>query len=198
VGKQWAATLLVGALIAAACGTSSSKSGSEPARRPGVVLTTPTTRQAPATTSSTVPAYSFDDSVPPPRLINTGTDYVAILKSIESYGNWLAAHHPDPSLVHNIIARGTREFELFSRDLVRLRDNHRRATETLGGASTYTVVSVDRDAFSARAVEDVKFHRAVDPDGRVTSEVRYAKPTTYLIVAVRARGHWYFVSQDEQ
>jgi hypothetical protein len=163
-----------------------------------VVGTTPTTRRAPTTTTTTVPAYSFDDSVPPPKLVNTGTDYVAILKSIESYGNWLAADHPDASLVSNIIAGGTREYELFSRDLVRLRANHRRATETLGSPSRYTVLSVEPAAFSARAVEDITFHRAVDPEGHVTSEVRYSKPTTYLIVAVRTRGRWYFASQDEQ
>ena len=33
-------------------------------------------------------------SVAPARLVNTGTDYVTILKSLERYGNWLGAHHP--------------------------------------------------------------------------------------------------------
>jgi len=191
--------LVVGALFAGACGTTKSDARAETPVHPGVIPRTPSTQPPPRTTPSTsVPAYSFDGSVPPPKLVNTGTDYVAILKSIESYGNWLAAYHPDPSLVHNIIAAGTREYELLSRDLARLRDNHRRATETLGSPSKYALISVSHDAFTARVIEDIRFHRAIAPTGRVTSQVTFSRPTTYLILAVRSGERWFFAAQDER
>ncbi len=185
---------MAGAVFAGACGGAGSKStGTKPAH-PGVVLTTPTSR--PPSTTTTVPAYSFDDSVPPPRLINTGTDYVAILKSLSAYGNWLAAHHPDPALVANIVAPGTRQRELFSRDLQRLRANNKREVEVRGKPSNYTILNATSHAFSAEVVEDVLTQHTVLPTGQVTSEVRYARPTTYRMLAVAARGRWLFASID--
>ena len=60
------------------------------ARQPPALRPTTTTRR-PAT-----PLYSFDNSVPPPKLINTGTNYKQILQSLLDYGNWISAHRPDP------------------------------------------------------------------------------------------------------
>jgi hypothetical protein len=107
VGKQWAATLVIGALLAGACSAAKAASDGESPGHPGVVLTTPTARPSPTTTATTVPAYSFDNSVPPPPLLNTGTDYVAIIKSLQAYGDWTTSHLPDPKLVDRFVARGT-------------------------------------------------------------------------------------------
>jgi len=197
VGKQWAAGLVLAALLAGGCGTSRSDSRGTTPGHPGVVLTTPTTRWAnTTTTSTTVPVYSFDGSVPPPKLVNTGTNYVAILRSLSAYGNWLAAHRPDPTLVRNIVAPGTRQYELFSRDLMRLRASKKRAIETLGEPTKYTVISVRKDAVSVRVVEDVRTQQSIDARARVTSEVRFARPTTYLSLIILSHGHWYYASDE--
>jgi hypothetical protein len=189
---------VTGALLAGACGTTSkSDAQGETPSHPGAAPTTPTTRRVMTTTvPTTVPAYSFDDSVPPPKLINTGTDYVAILKSLSAYGNWLAAHRPDPALVSDIVAPGTRQHELFTRDLMRLRDSNKRAVELLGAPTTYSILSARRDAVSARVVEDIKFQRSIDASGRVTSEVKFAHPTTYRSLLVLSRGRWYYAADE--
>jgi hypothetical protein len=151
---------------------------------------------SPSTTST--PAYSFDDSVPPPELINTGTDYVAILESLNRYAYWLDAHHPDPALVSTIVATGTKQHELLALDLVRLRDNHLRLIEKVGNRPTrFTILSRTPNAFSARVVQDVRVHQTVEPHGRVTSRVRFTEPTTYLILVVLKRGRWYLAALDE-
>jgi hypothetical protein len=151
---------------------------------------------SPSTTST--PEYSFDDSVPPPELINTGTDYVAILESLNRYAYWLDAHHPDPALVSTIVATGTKQHELLALDLVRLRDNHLRLIEKVGNRPTrFTILSRTANAFSARVVQDVRVHQTVEPHGRVTSRVRFPEPTTYLILVVLKRGRWYLAALDE-
>jgi hypothetical protein len=158
------------------------------------VATASTTTVAPAAT----PEFSFDESVPPPKLVNTGTDYVAILKSLGAYGNWLAAHRPEPARVSTIIAAGTTLHDRFAGDLTRLRDNGKRLIEELGRPSEYTIISTRPTAFSAKSVEDVLAHRTVVASGRVTSEERRTSPTTYLMLVVLVRGHWYLASNEVQ
>jgi hypothetical protein len=82
------------ALILAGCGASADASDGNPTAK-----STSTTTVAPTTTTTVPPPYSFDGSVPPPKLVNTGTDYEAIYRSLSEYGDWLLAHQPDASLV---------------------------------------------------------------------------------------------------
>jgi hypothetical protein len=170
------------------------------AQRPGPASTA-RPRPVPAPTTTTpgpVPAFSFDQSVPPPRIVNTGTDYVAILESLERYGNWLGAHRPDPALALTTVTPGTQLLANYTHDLVNLRDNSVRIIEKLNGPTTYTILSKTPDAFSARVVENISVHQTVDRSGRVTSERRFVGPTTYLDVVVRSHGRWYFAASDIQ
>jgi hypothetical protein len=185
---------VVGALLAGACGTSKSDSRGEMPGHPGVVLTTPTTRPAPTTTSTTVPAYSFDDSVPPPKLVNTGTDYVAILKSLDAYSNWLAAHRPRPALVDAFVAAGTRLHDSYVKTLTALHDRSERLLELRNGTDTYTIVSATQNAVSANVVQRITLHRVVDSVGRVVDEARFTGETAYRVLAVKTNGRWYVAS----
>jgi hypothetical protein len=137
VGKQWAAFLAVGALVAGACGTSKSDARGETPSHPGVVLTTPTTRSSSTTTSTTVPAYSFDDSVPPPKLVNTGTEYVAILKSLLDYGDWTTAYEPSPDVVDRFITPGTKLHAAYVKTLTTLSNRGQRYIEVRAGDDKY-------------------------------------------------------------
>jgi hypothetical protein len=164
---------------------------------------TATTGRPRATTTTTAtttppPAFSFDESVPPPKLVNTGKDYVAILRSLVDYGNWLGAHRPNPTLTASIVARGTKLYDLYVQDLTRLRANSKRGIETLGGQSQFTILSVRPDAFSAKVVEDILVQKTVVASGRVTSEVHFTKPTTYLRLAVLVGGRWYLAASEIQ
>lgn len=197
--------MLVAGLIIVA--TSACSGRSTTARSSGPTATTRTSTSAAttvrpqstvttATTPTPTPEFSFDESVPPPKLVNTGTDYVAILKSLGAYGNWLAAHRPDPARVSTIIAAGTTLHDRFAGDLTRLRDNGKRLIEELGGPSEYTIISTRPTAFSAKSVEDVLAHKTVVASGRVTSEERRTAPTTYLMLVVLVHGRWYLASND--
>ncbi|MCU1468373.1 MAG: hypothetical protein JWM72_4301 [Actinomycetia bacterium] len=202
MGKRATSVLVAGIFVLGAC-SGGSKSAGPPiaSTKPNRVTSVPhaTTSVPRPTTTTSTPAYSFDDSVPPPKLINTGTNYVAILKSLESYGNWLSAHRPDPARASTILAPGSRLHDLFARDLGRLRDNGLREIEKLGARPTQSaVLSRTPSAVSMRITEDVVAHQTVDESGRVTSQVRFATPITYLILLVLVRGHWLFAADDAQ
>ncbi len=75
---SWVSFVLCAVLLAG-CGA-----GSHAAAEESDGLPTATSTTAPAPTTTTVPPpYSFDGSVPPPPLLNTGTDYEAIYRSLE-------------------------------------------------------------------------------------------------------------------
>jgi hypothetical protein len=209
VGKGGATSVLVAlAVTLGAC------SGSHRATVPPLVDATQTTtsagtaaRSAATTTTARTrtttargpdPAFSFDGSVPPPEIVNTGTDYAAILESLERYGNWLGAHRPDPALALTTVAPGTKLLTNYVHDLSSLRDYRTRIIEKLDGPTTYTILSATPDAFSARVVEHITVHYTVDRSGRVTSQRRFVGPTTYLDVVVRSHGRWYFAASDIQ
>ena len=124
----------IGVLIAVAVGLAACSGGSKAAvprdssvsRGSGSSASATTAHPGPTTTTSR-PEYSFDDSVPPPKLLNTGTNYVAIVKSLEIYGNWLSAHRPDLAFGPRILRPDPELLVLFSRDLVRLRDSNASA-----------------------------------------------------------------------
>jgi hypothetical protein len=207
VGKRETRVLVAGIVVLSAC-SGSSNTASRPsttaaahtsisAARTATAATT--VRPQPTTTTTTTPPeFSFDDSVPPPTLVNTGEDYVAILKSLLSYGAWLGAHRPNPMSASSIAARGTTLYDLYVRDMTLLRDNATRAIETQGGPSRYTILSTTPDAFSAKVVEEILVQKTVVAGGRVTSEVHFTGLTTYLMLAVLVGGHWYLAAADEQ
>ncbi len=156
----------------------------------------PTTTIPSRTTTTTRPDFSFDDSIPPPELVNTGTDYVAILTSLESNVNWQTAHRPDPALVPLVAAGGSRFFASLSSDVTSLHDERERLVETLGGPTTYTITSATQNAFSAKAVEDIDAHRLFDSTGHVIDAARFSGMTTYQDLVVRDDGKWRFASAD--
>lgn len=198
MGKRATSVLVAGIFVLSAC-RGGSKNAEPTSTKPSASSTAArTTTTVPrSTTTTSTPEYSFDDSVPPPKLINTGTDYVAILESLDNYGNWLEAHRPDPTLASETLAPGSELLSRFTRDLVRLSTNDARAIERVGpGPIEYTVLSTTADAFSMKLVEDLRSVRTVVSSGHVTGEVRFTAPTTYLALVVLVKDRWYVAAFD--
>jgi hypothetical protein len=187
VGKPVLTFVVCALLTVSACGGADSKVGGE--RAPGV-SSSPSTTAVPPRTTTSIPDFSFDDSVPPPKIVNTGTDYVAILKSLESYGNWLGAHRPEPALASRSVSEGTRLHRDYVSDITILRDNHKREIEKRIAENTVTILSATPNAFTARVVEHISAHQIVDVRGHVSSERRFKGPTTYIDLVVREGERW--------
>jgi hypothetical protein len=189
VGKKRAALLVAGALLVGACG------GTKSASTDGPSAASPTTHRAHPTTTTTVsPPYSFDDSVPPPPLVNTGTNYIAILKSLEAYGDWTTAHRPDPTLVSRFVAAGTKLYDAYLRTLTKLRHSSQRFVELRDGEDRYTIVSRTADAISAEIVQRISWHRIVDITGNTIDQAHFTGTTSYRVLAVKTSGRWSLAS----
>jgi hypothetical protein len=119
--------------------------------------------------------------------VRTGSDYVAIARSIDGYHGWLLAHRPDPALASRIYEPGTRSYAQFTRNLDELRRRHRRLV-SIGQHCTYTVASVRPALVTVRVHEDVDEDRVLDAHGGVVSVTRYPGPNVYVIVLTRDAG----------
>src|ERR671911_2797732 len=95
------AVALLGVLVACSGGSGSSERGGS-AKTPSAPTTAP-----PATIdlSKPIPGGSLHGT-PRPPLENTGTDYVAIFKSLDANLRWLS-ENPDPGLISDLYVPGT-------------------------------------------------------------------------------------------
>jgi hypothetical protein len=164
---------------------------------PSTTQVASTTTSAPKpTTTTTVPLFSFDNSVPPPKLINTGSDYKAIMQSLLDYANWIDAARPDAAFIPKVAAPGSNSAHSLEHDVEVLNRNRRRLYETTNGPRTIEIVSTTEDAVSARYVQHLRRQIVVDPNGKVIDQkVRDAPTTTYNVLMVRLKDdRWYLAS----
>jgi hypothetical protein len=141
-----------------------------------------TTSTAPATTTTTVPPpYSFDGSVPPPPLVNTGTDYPAIYRSLSAYATWLLAHNPDSSLIGEAYVAGSPIYDRLKNDTAIASERHVRLVEEEGPLEVETI-SVVSSAASVRVKESVAVQRLLAEDGRVLQEHHFPKPLEWTAI----------------
>ena len=159
-----------------------------------LVAPAPITTTSPAPTrvrpAGVRPVTGFDDTTPPPALHATGTDYPAILRSIEGYRYWLRAHHPDAALVPQVYAPGTAGFPLLAGDLRYLRTRGQRAI-SIDDHFRYTTASVHGSLVTLRGHEVLTEDRLVDRAGRVVRVIPYPAPLDFVMIMIRdATGRW--------
>jgi len=137
-----------------------------------------------------VPPYSFDGSVPPPRIVDTGTDYLAIARSLLGYASWLKLHNPDSMLLPRVYVEGTDTTRRFSQDLDILAERSLRLVDVDQTIDVETV-SIDADIVTFKVLEHTTAQRLVDPTGHVVSE-RPSGPLAAWIVVIAASpdGRW--------
>lgn len=163
------------------------------------VRVAPTTLPRATTTTRPTPAtpYSFDDSVPPPKLVNTGTNYIAIASSLIDYEEWLLARHPDPLLIDQIAPRGFPARKALANDIPILQQTNRRLVERVSAPNTFAVVSARPDVASIQLTQHLTREEVFDSTGRLVS-VHDTSTTKYLLLIARVRNRWYLASSDEQ
>jgi len=173
------AVALVGALVACSGGSGGGDRHSSPAT--GAATSAP-----PATIdlSRPIPGGSLHDT-PRPPLENTGTDYVAITRSLIGNLRWIS-ENPDPALVADIFVPGTPGHDERAAAYQTLVDEGYRWAD--GG---YRLISVDvvdarADVVSVRVVQELAFERIVDAAGNQVGQIRShngPETTTYLLAS---------------
>jgi len=180
------------AVLLAGCGA-----GSHAAAEESDGLPTATSTTAPAPTTTTVPPpYSFDGSVPPPPLLNTGTDYAAIYRSLSAYATWLLAHHPEPDLVREAYVVGTPVYDRLKSDVALVQAGDARMFETEQPLKV-EATSVLTSAVALHVTETVTTQRLVRRDGTTIQEQSFTKPFEWsALLQSDSAGRWRIATVD--
>ncbi len=183
--------------VAAACGGG----GDDDAGSPGADAsadaspTSARTTAVPPTTTTTVPPYSFDGSVPAPELLNTGTDFDAIARSLDAYGHWLLAHNPDPELIDEIAVPGSEAEASYQGDLTGLREHDLRLYDSASVIERVEVATSSADLVTLRVYYSDESAVVVRRDGSVQDEGPLPPTSTWIVtLAADATGRWRYVS----
>ncbi|HMF82894.1 MAG TPA: hypothetical protein VKI01_06435 [Acidimicrobiia bacterium] len=129
---------------------------------------------------------------PRPPLENTGTDYVAITRSLIGNFRWLT-ENPDPAVVSDLYAPGTAEHEAGVRNIQYLVDQGWRAAD-----DAYFIVSVEPlnatpQAVSLRMTDSMETERIVDGSGHQVGRGRPRSPkvkTWSVLLSIDESGRW--------
>src|SRR5262249_41431589 len=184
VGRLLAIAL--GALVACSGGSG----GGERRSSPG----TGASASAPPATidlSRPIPGGSLRGT-PRPPLENTGTDYVAIFKSLDANFRWLT-ENPDPRVISELYVPGTPSHDVRVPAYQYLVDNGYRWADEAYQLLTVDVVSTSPDAVSLRIRDSLKFERIVDGSGNQVGNVRPRTPSekaSTVLLALGSDGRW--------
>jgi hypothetical protein len=103
-------------------------------------------------------------------VIDRGSDYEAIARSLERYAGWIERHHPDPALVDRAYTPGSaiaRLMQQRARDAQRL---NRRIVEIDAAPYDYALLSARANVASFRVVEHLAHRQIVDLHGHVIED----------------------------
>jgi hypothetical protein len=194
-GVFWMSIALL-ALVLAGCGGSADASADASDGHPTAKPSTSTT-VAPTTTTTVPPPYSFDGSVPPPKLVNTGTDYEAIIRSLDAYSHWLYAHNPDRALVGEVAVPASTPYNRIDGDLSDLATDELRVYDTASQLTSVQVVSTQGNAVSLRATYSDDHKVLVDRAQKVIdNKVLPASSTFVVLLTSDDTGRWRLAAVD--
>jgi hypothetical protein len=186
VARSAAVALLV---VLVACNGGSGGSGNHASSKGSA----PSTTAPPATIdlSKPIPGGSLHGK-PRPPLENTGTDYVAIFKSIVGNFRWLT-ENPNPSLIADLYVPGTAGHDTRVPAYQYLVDNGYRWADEAYHLLAADVVSTTPDVVSVRVRDSLEFERIVDAAGNQIGNVRPRTPkekTSTALLALGSDGRW--------
>jgi hypothetical protein len=178
LSQSIARSLAVALVIAlAACNGGSDRSGERP--KP---TSAPTSGPAPTIDlSKPIPGGSLHGT-PRPPLENTGTDYVAIFKSLDVNFRWLT-ENPDPAVISELFVPGTRTHD-FQLDFVQtLAQNGWRSADEGYRVLAVDVVDARSDVVSLRLTDQFDAEKVVDSSGRQIGDGKqHTSPTVWTIL----------------
>jgi hypothetical protein len=188
---------LVIALVAFLAACSGGSGGGEKA---SPTTSPPSSSTPPATIdlSKPIPGGSLHGT-PRPPLENTGTDYIAILKSITANFRWLT-ENPDVSLLQDLYAPGTETFAFQESFFSALNRRGLRGADEGYRLLSAEVIDVQSQTVSLRVSDEFSFERVVDSQGNQVGEGRARNPAIKnwnVALTSDSEGHWRVASWTE-
>jgi hypothetical protein len=183
---RWLAIAAAAVLVACSGGSGSGGGKASPKTSPPSSTTPPATIDL----SRPIPGGSLHGT-PRPPLENTGTNYVAIFKSLDGTLRWLT-ENPDPSVVSDIYAPGTAEHDAGVQNFQYLVDRSWRAADEGCRVLSVDVTDARAEAVALRVVDQFDVERVVDATGQRVGDGRvHSGPETWsILLAPDGDGHW--------
>src|SRR5262249_40030636 len=176
--------IALGALVACSAGSG----GGERRSSPGAGAST----SAPPATihlSRPIPGGSLHGT-PRPPLENTGTDYVAIFKSLDGNLRWIS-ENPDVAVLGELFVPGTPGHDARLPAYQYLADNGYRFADEGYRLLSVDVVSSQPDAVSLRVVQELDFDRVVAGNGQQVGDVKpHRSPEETNVLLTPSDGRW--------
>jgi hypothetical protein len=178
------AIALVGVLAACSGGSGGGGGKASPKTSPSTTAPPPT-----IDLSKPIPGGSLHGT-PRPPLENTGTDYVAITRSLIGNLRWIS-ENPDPTLISDVFVPGTPGHDERAAAYRYLVDNGYRWAD-----EGYRLISVDLvdakpDVVSVRVTQELTFERIVDAAGNQVGQTRsHSGPETLNYLLALSDGGW--------
>jgi hypothetical protein len=181
---RWLAVALLG-VLAACSGGSGGESGGPPKMSAAATTAPPATIDL----SKPIPGGSLHGT-PRPPLENTGSDYVAIFKSLVRNLRWLS-ENPDASVLPELFVPGTPGHDQRAPAYQSLADRGHRFADEGYHLVSVDIVSVQPDAVSLRVVQQLDFERVVDGSGQQVGDVKaHGPPEETNVLLAPNGGRW--------
>ncbi|MDQ6855361.1 MAG: hypothetical protein M3046_17015 [Actinomycetota bacterium] len=183
---RWLSVTLLVALVACSGGSGGSGRASSSSKGTAPPTTAPSTIDL----SKPIPGGSLHGT-PRPPLANTGSDYVAIFKSLDGTLRWLT-ENPDTNVVSDIYVPGSPEHAAGVQNFKYLIDHGWRAADEGYRVLSVEVVDTRTDAVALRVVDQFDVERVVDATGQRVGDGRvHSGPKTWsLLLAPDGPGLW--------
>ena len=134
------------------------------------------------TTTSRPDSSRPEKDASPPKILDRGSDHVAIARSLLLYGRWLAWHHPDPALVARAYQVGSPPGRLVASAVTRLRRIGSHIVEVDREPLAFAILSTTRNAVSFRLTEHLAHREVIAASGRVVA--RDASRTEHYVISI--------------
>jgi hypothetical protein len=178
--------IALAAVLVACSGGSGGGEKASPKTSPTSSLTPPATIDL----SKPIPGGSLHGT-PRPPLENTGTDYVAIFKSLDANLRWLT-ENPDPNLIADLYVPGTPGHDARIPAYQFLVDNGYRWADEAYQLLAVDVVSATSEVVSLQVRDSLEFERIVDAAGKQVGNLRPRTPAdkTSTVLLSPSDGRW--------
>lgn len=184
---RWLAIVLLGVFVAC-----SGDSGGGDGHTAGGTAGAPTSAPPPTIDLSRPIAGGSLHGTPRPPLENTGTDYVAIFKSLIANQRWIS-ENPDPALVSDVYVPGTPGHDARVSAYQYLVDNGYRWADEGFQLLSVEVLDARGEVVSLRVRDTLEYERIVDATGNQVGTIRPRDPVTQertTLLSRDASGHW--------
>ena len=181
-GRHRLAATVVFAAIGTACGGGEGEHSNVHPRVSG----RPQASSSPLNTTIRRPVHASPAVVlPQPKVIDRGTDVVAVVRSLLLFGRWLEWHNPDPALVARVFRVGSPPERVVSRHATELRRIGARIVEVDGAPMEFKIISLKQNVVTFRLTEHLLHRELIAANGHIRARDK-ARIEQYLISIARS------------